>query len=37
MIVLKVWAIVNLIGIAIATAAGIFRDLTEDEYEREDQ
>jgi len=29
MTLLKVWAVVNLIGIAIATAAGIYRDLTE--------
>lgn len=29
MTLLKVWAVVNLIGIAIATACGIYRDLTE--------
>lgn len=29
--VIKVWALINLIGIAIATAAGIYRDLTEDD------
>lgn len=29
MIVLKIWVIVNLIGIAIATAAGIYRDIKE--------
>ena len=26
--VIKAWAVVNLLGIAIATAAGIYRDLT---------
>lgn len=35
MIVLKIWVIVNLIGIAIATAKGIYDDLTKgDEDER---
>lgn len=26
---IKAWAVINLVGAAMATAAGIFRDLTE--------
>ena len=28
--VVKVWALINMLGIAIATAVGIYRDVTED-------
>lgn len=33
MTLLKIWAVVNLVGIAIATAAGIYRDVTGGEDE----
>ena len=35
--VLKIWAIVNVIGIAIATAKGIYDDLTKGEDESEER
>ena len=35
MLLLKAWAVVNLIGIAIATVAGIYRDITGDGGEEE--
>lgn len=31
--VIKIWAVINLIGCAIATAAGIYMDITEDRSE----
>ena len=33
--VLKIWAVVNLIGIAIATAAGIYRDVKGEDEDAE--
>jgi hypothetical protein len=33
--VIKIWAVINLIGCAIATAAGIYRDITGDEGDEE--
>lgn len=33
--VIKIWAVINLIGCAIATAAGIYKDITEGDGDEE--